>query len=824
MPMTWAKKTDSKTASDQARTSARSTEVIGSPFVNFDRAAEIEALNIKMEKAFQQKSFEQALILARKSLELSAAHYGIDHYEYSKALNNVAWYEQNSGDYQAARKHFEEALKLMEKNLGSDNPKIVPLLNNLSILLAAQGDPMSAAPLLERALLLEEKVVGANSSDLANTLNNLAVIYDAAGLHKQASQALERAYQIQEEDKANCDPVERALTLTNLSLLSQQNGNLQRAEQLMEESLTLRQKTLNQADPDLAESLTNLAMIELQLKKLTKAEEHLKKAISIVETSLSDQHSDLIPILNNLAALEIAQSHDSEARKHSLRAATLLDKHIADVLPGLSFAEQRAFLNSRLASQISTLISTTNSPEQANESYSFLFRWKGLLIETLRMHSQILQLAKNAKLKDEAQTLISLRSKISDLYHRSSELKTADWKKETEELIFKKENLERKIASEGKEASTDILAKLKLQDFCRLLKTDEQLIDIYYYNKTGFDKDARYAAFISNNSGVVRLADLGSANQINQQVKLWLKQTINKENSSDAEGILSSVFLKLCGENVSQSRLLFCADSELNRLPISTFTKALSVTNLDSPRELAYLRSLPADPGNRKFLVVGGADFGNSANYAPLPGTFIEAEKISELAAIDKMDVCLLTGKSASKEAFLSKLPNSERLHIATHGVFSVGTESSLIDDRNLLEQRNPLARSGLVFSASPNDPTGASNIVSAEELVSTNLRSCKSVVLSACETGLGDKENGQGVLGLRAAIMAGGARTLLISLWKVSDKATVLLMDEFYRNVLEKHQGTALALKNAQLHVSQNEEFKSPADWSGWILLGEAW
>jgi CHAT domain-containing protein/Tfp pilus assembly protein PilF len=820
-----------KSAQSEAQSISGKSQSDGSPFVNFDRAAEIDALNIKMEKAFQLKMFDQALTLARKSLELSAAHYGKDHYEYAKTLNNVAWYEQNSGDYSSARTHFEQALKLMESNLGADNPKIVPLLNNLSILLAAQGDPSSAAPLLERALTLEEKVVGPDSSDLANTLNNIAVIYDAAGKHDKASAILERAYKIQQADLLNCDPVERALTLSNLALLSQADGNLARAEQLMESSLDLRQKKLSQSDPDLAESMTNLAMIELQLKKIGNADEHLKKALSIIETTLSDQHSDLIPVLNNLAALELSQNNIAQARKYCMRAASILDKHINDVLPGLSFAEQRAFLNSKLPSQIGILISTTKTEDEAAESYNFLFRWKGLLIEALHLHSQMMHLTKHPSLGSEAQRLVTLRSQISDLYHHSSELTLAERKKKMEEFIRSKEELERNLSTQAKESTTDILSGMSLAEFCKLLRDDELLIDFYYYQKPGSKNEAFYAGFISDSSGKIRLQDLGDAARLNQQAKLWLKQTVGKQVSSESEAALKEVFSKLCGEH-NDKRLIFCTDSEFNRLPLTSFVPTRSVANLDTPRELAYLRKHSALKDSNRLLAIGGIDFGSSSSeYQPLPGTLIEAEKVAELARADKMTVTILSGKNASKEKFLSALADAERIHIATHGFFSETASSpsyslestSGLTDRNLIGSRDPLAKSGLVLSATDNNSARV-EVISAEELIGVDLRSCKSLVLSACDTGLGEKDNGQGVLGLRAAVMAAGARSLLISLWKVSDKATVALMEEFYKNILEKHQGAADALKNAQTTISIRPECKSPVDWCGWVLIGEAW
>ncbi len=125
----------------------------------------------------------------------------------------------------------------------------------------------------------------------------------------------------------------------------------------------------------------------------------------------------------------------------------------------------------------------------------------------------------------------------------------------------------------------------------------------------------------------------------------------------------------------------------------------------------------------------------------------------------------------------------------------------------------------------------GGPELLTAEELVGTNLKQCKILVLSACETGLGARDTAQGVLGLRASIMAAGARTLLISQWKVPDEPTVLLMENFYKNLWSKGEPPAVALCHAQETVrdtvtvgTKYKGYKDPIKWGAWVLVGEGW
>jgi CHAT domain-containing protein len=118
----------------------------------------------------------------------------------------------------------------------------------------------------------------------------------------------------------------------------------------------------------------------------------------------------------------------------------------------------------------------------------------------------------------------------------------------------------------------------------------------------------------------------------------------------------------------------------------------------------------------------------------------------------------------------------------------------------------DPLLLSGLVLSGANRDPEGG--ILTALEVSNLDLRGCELVVLSACETGLGTIESGEGLLGLQRAFHVAGARTVVSSLWSVSDPATSVLMERFYRNLWgEKPLPRLEALRQAQLFVLQNPE-----------------
>jgi CHAT domain-containing protein len=273
-------------------------------------------------------------------------------------------------------------------------------------------------------------------------------------------------------------------------------------------------------------------------------------------------------------------------------------------------------------------------------------------------------------------------------------------------------------------------------------------------------------------------------------------------------------------------------DGELSRFPLNIFSVTAStpapirISQLDSPRELAYLRNSPTPPattGGDLMLVVGGVDFGKGTpamTFPPLPGTAKEANAVIDIAVANGFRCDFLTRHSATRAAVLSRLSTASIAHLATHGMFSDTTATSAADAETA---RNPLLSSAIILSApTPTDPQP--DTLTAEELTGTDLHTCRLIVLSACETGLGTKETGQGVLGLRTALMAAGARTLVMSLWKVPDLPTTILMQQFYENLLHKHEPPAVALSNAQSYVRTvgDSAFARPVNWGAWVLVGE--
>lgn len=211
-------------------------------------------------------------------------------------------------------------------------------------------------------------------------------------------------------------------------------------------------------------------------------------------------------------------------------------------------------------------------------------------------------------------------------------------------------------------------------------------------------------------------------------------------------------------------------------------------------------------------VAIGNPDFGapdSSSSeprlLAPLPSTAAEIEALRAVAG--KRELATLTGKDASRARTLAlaALPRAEIVHFATHG------------DVNEAEPE----RSGLWLAPDPGG--GGPSRLEVADVLGLDLHA-RLVTLSACETGLGRLESGEGVVGLSRAFMAAGARSVMVSLWPVNDRSTADLMSRFYRLALAARPSRSdVALAAAKRALLANAETRAPFYWAPFVLVGDA-
>jgi CHAT domain-containing protein len=271
------------------------------------------------------------------------------------------------------------------------------------------------------------------------------------------------------------------------------------------------------------------------------------------------------------------------------------------------------------------------------------------------------------------------------------------------------------------------------------------------------------------------------------------------------------------------------------------------LTYLTSGRDLLSL-SAPA-PARSSPVVTADPDYGQSTSgppsnlasyrssdldrsglvFTPLAGTADEAKALQGLLKLNAQEV--LTGANATEEK-LKGLHGPRILHVATHGFFlsdqqvtaaALRPVSFSVETPPLPLGENPLLRSGLALAGANARRSGESDdgILTAAEAAQLDLRGTQLVVLSACETGLGQVEEGEGVYGLRRALVLAGAQAQLVSLWKVADAQTQALMVDYYKRLL-KGEGRSAALREAQQAMIANPATQHPYYWAAFVPIGD--
>jgi len=282
-----------------------------------------------------------------------------------------------------------------------------------------------------------------------------------------------------------------------------------------------------------------------------------------------------------------------------------------------------------------------------------------------------------------------------------------------------------------------------------------------------------------------------------------------------------------------------CSENELAKMPWSLLANR-NICDIDSPREFIALKNRKTVPASTEnLLVAGGVKFTDPA-FPDLPGTKEEAIAICDEAP-KSFTVLKLLDAEPTKARMQESLPRMSMVHLATHGYFDEGGSAqtaSAIGDANdasttikfrsgssfSIVAVSPLMRSGIVLANDTNDGSQKGQArLSAQDIVNMDLSKCKLVTLSACETARGAEYTGQGVIGLRSALIGAGADCLLLSLWKVDDDATKFLMEQFYKEYWNASvkRSPYEALQLAKKAVKNEPKWNHPYYWAAWDLVG---
>src|SRR6266511_719046 len=798
--------------------------------------------------------------------ELRAATESDRALQEARKLSEEARQLEHGRKYDEALRLYERALAIREKALGPDHPHVAGSLNNLANIYYRRGDYAKAEPLHGRALAIREKALGPDHPDVAASLNNLASIYNLKGDFEKAESFYQRALAIKEKALGPEHP-DVALSLNNLVMIYEQRGDYAKAEPLAQRALTISEKTLGPEHFGVAHCLNNLGDLYLGRGEYEKAEPMFQRALAIWEKTLRPEHPFIASSLANLAVLYAAKGAIAQAVRFQSRANAISDLDLDLNLIAGSERQKLALLNLSRFQTDSTLSLhaqvAPNDPQALDLAFTTWLRRKGRGLEA--MADTIAILRRHAAPQDQQlfDQLADARSQLAALtLGESSTAKPETYRAQLASLREKADELEATLSSHSAEFRTQS-QPVALAAVQSALPAGSVLVEFAAYRPhelpTEKRKPPRYLAYLLAPQGRPQWVDLGEVEVIDRAVEAW-RRALRDPRRTDvkqlARGMDDKVMrpvraLLQSGQGAMRGkirRLLIAPDGSLNLIPFAALVdeqgrylvERYSISYLVSGRDL--LRLQVRQPCKSEAVVVADPDYGETVvaaqlkrrdvglpsgmpqtagsnvslsqvYFPPLRGTAGEARALKAMLP----QATVLTGERAT-EARLKQLSSPKILHLATHGFFLRDQDPNSPVEISLL--RSGLALAGANLRRGGPDPAD-DGILTALEAAGLDLWGTKLVVLSACDTGVGEVKVGEGVYGLRRALALAGAETQVMSLWPVSDAGTRDLMIGYYR-ALQRGEGRGEGLRRVQLEMIKSKDRRHPFYWAGFIQSGE--
>lgn len=817
---------------------------------------------------------------ARRHMEQALARfeaaYGPDHLSVAGVLHNLGNLVRRLGDTDAAQRYLERALAIRERTQGGEHLEVAHSLNGLALLARDRGDLARGRDLLERSLALRERLLGAEHIELVSPLQNLAELLADMGDYQAARSLDERALRLRERALGPDHPLVADL-LHNLAILNANLGNGRLAREQAERALEIGRATLGNEHPRTATFRLTLARMQALAGEISTA---IDNALGAEESTcryywrtahyLSERETlafarsrvegrDLaLSVVSGASSEQRRRVWDAIARGRGLAFSVAADRRRAAATDSSNVAGELGALERARAAYAAQLVKAVSSLAPADAVR--LDRARAEVEEAERtLAEQFPALAEETRLSSAgaaatATLLPPDAALVSYVRYGAAFDGKPPWTPTSQDG-----------APPGVGRATAKYAALVLRrggDAPHIVPLGRaDLIDALV---------ARWAA------------EAGRGPLLGGRTARLTRTTYREAGEALHRAVWEPVTPYLGG-----ARTIFVVpDGDLHMvswyaLPTSRASFLIDggaiIHLLAAERDLLDLATAP--PGGHGLLALGGAAYGpgdgaageagattphavggvsvpalrglgtdchslRGVRFEPIPGSAREVVAISELweqtvAAADADGVLVLTGPAATEAAFKANAPGRRALHLATHGFFT-GPDCEGVagpfrgvgglaptSDNAAAPAPPPLAGLALARANTRLTAAGADDgILTAEEVGGLDLRGVEWAVLSACDTGAGAIQAGEGVLGLQRAFRLAGVRTVVMSLWGVDDETARTWMVALYRARLVRGMSTAAAVRAAARHVLADRRLRGqsthPFYWASFVALGD--
>ena len=809
----------------------------------------------------------------KESIKIYTELFGEENKYLAVPFNYLGITYHKLGNTSLAELYYKECLKIVKKAYGENSDYYAMNRISLSYVYLEIGNYKKAEELVQQSLKFYKANIGIATLNYAANLDALGQVYWCMGSYSMAEPLYKQALEIQKKELGN-NNMPYSVTLNNLATLHQGMGNYAEAEKLQKQSLAIKKALLGEESGDYAISLSNLGRVYISKKDYAKAEPILIQAASIVKKVFGETHRQYAQSLSELFSLYTRTENKTAINKYIFAGTEISFNNYRKNFVGLSDSEKFLFLEKDIKDFYAPISMLVN-----NESNSFnkqLFNQQ-IQLKGFVLSDGIRILEKARKNKDPLfqQNLSQWQTNKTILAKQYSQPFNMRMQKlDSLELVANEQEKQINNQSFVWSASQTNL-QIGFSQIQKKLKQHEAAIEFVRFNyfRKGWTDSILYGAFlilpndttahfvtICEEKELAKLLD-NKNNTKEGFVKQLYRSTIHGSNNNatinKGDSLYKLVMAPLQHWLKGATTLYMAPAGLLNRiafdaLPIDKNTMLLdkfSIRFYSCIKQLAEVRDTTTSTNiSLDAVLYGGINFisaatstifktgnatilpdavkrnmgGNGFTY--LPGTLEEVNSIQALFASNQKSTQLLIDTFATEESFKSLSGHSPTIiHVSTHGFSLPNAKHINADENQFTLADNPLLRTGIVMAGANKVWTGNSSIqqkedgiLTAYEISNLDLSNTELVVLSACETALGDIKGTEGVFGLQRAFKLAGAKNMIMSLWQVPDKETVELMTIFYSHKLN---GMSIYESFNKAKNAMRKKY-APYYWAAFVLI----
>jgi CHAT domain-containing protein len=750
------------------------------------------------------------------------------------------------GDYTEAEKAALRANAIAVKIYKENSTKTAPTQKLLADIYYTLGDYEKAETQIVKALSSQEKQFGRNHVETAKSISQLALIkFHKGDDSKQVEKLMVESRDIIAAKLGKENP-QYAEILKNVAVLyiSQRKFDIAFNSLTVAESIW-RTKTGTKNNINAAGIYTLTGDVYYQIKNYGKAEDFYNQAKNLYEKFFSTSHPEYVKILSKLSKVYYMQSDYKRSKRMIEESLGKYELFIKQYFPALSEREKAKYWNTIKGDfEFYNTLAFSNLEDFRDLSgkvYNYQLLTKALLLSSsIKIRERILN-STDEELKSQYNNWVQKKEQLT-LALSMSPSQLAENGIDPNVLQQEVERLEKELSQKSELFGQNFESKrLTFEEVKKSLKPNEVAIEMVRYRhfNHNFTDSVIYAAiYLQSDFSKPKVIILNDGRKLETRYFKYYRNSIIGKIPDD---VSYNIFWKPIQDVIGNASTIYLsADGIYNQINLEAIPTPdgrfiidnANIVLVSNTKDL-YIRKVKSRSsssentasmfGNPTFYVTASA----GQSISPLPGTEKEVTQV-EFMLKQKGWITAEYVESLASEEKVKEMNNPKIFHIATHGFYRPTAQLSLeeeIEGNEAVLNQNPLMRTGLLLKGAGDlmEKTAynynmENGILTAYEAMSLNLDKTDLVVLSACETGLGDLEAGEGVYGLQRAFLVAGAKVLIMSMFKVDDEATQKLMLKFYQKWLNSgnlRQSFVDAKKELRV------EYPEPIYWGAFMMIG---